>query len=1004
MTTKLQLTLRRILLTATAVCLALALALLTACNDDNTQNTDDSDNTETASTVTDYQTLANGDFEFNTDGNVSFPYASSVKWTRTSDSKLSSAPSSSYSSGIIDTKAEAYDDLSSNHKPKDDEGKAVNPKTPYSEGLVQNDYDKEDSEKRSNVNAAGTKVLMIHNVQSSASGLGTAQKFKSTTNLTLGANEYGKLSLWVNTLNLTTKNFAKKESKDYGAYVSVSNAVNGQTFSSVLLDNINTDGTWAYYEIYFEGSEFASSTLSVTFGLGKGNASDTSNFVEGFAYFDNVHFEKIDKADWNVSGLTSYTAQVDGEEIVVDTKNTDYTVDYSAKSKLVVSNLTGIDGTDALALNVKRNDEVITSVYLPSLTGNKAETVSYSSLDAKYKTDKLALTTANLLEFTKASAGVMDSDEVLVKAESKKLFSFYANVAITNGASTGLNLKVEDVNAVGTNKNQPIFSSIITEGDEVLDGFVKYYVIIDNPTDADTYVKLHFVFGPTTYTDDALNLTAGYALVADLKSADVTEEQAGLMKASTTIANVTVYGEYSNYGDEGDGDDTASDIYGITEGVSQRGSIKVAPTPYITGYIVKGNEDGKAITGLVNSKYENEPAYQEIANIGELKNLNSNGNIYGQAAVIYNKESTAVGIMAGQSNFAANSYSVVVARVRAYGDAVANLYLTSENEVITINGSDWSKKLTTTANKDTALSKDGKWVEIKIYVATGNESKKYNIELWNGAKDGSQNVTGTLFVEDIYIDTLDYIQLTADMADYVELYAGTELALEEKSFTRVATVKYLDDNDEVKETTRTFESMTAYAANSTLLFADYTAIDADEVIDETDVKEEEPEEEEEEEGDNGGYQINNNVWLQFTSIVISVALILVVIVLLIKQIIGKRKTRGDKQKAYYSRDTRAEAMEKIAAKKAKMKAEAESKKAEEEAIEEETEETTEEEAMEEVVEEYDYEAAQQVVEDEPIDTEINIDDINKETLADDSVNEDTDASDGDNQDTPSDQQ
>ena len=90
--------------------MAFALAFATACSGDDGDD-GDSDNpseTPTETTITDYQLIKNGDFEFSTDEKSTYPAYSSISWSRSSDSGHTSAPSSTMTSGIIDTSDTAF--------------------------------------------------------------------------------------------------------------------------------------------------------------------------------------------------------------------------------------------------------------------------------------------------------------------------------------------------------------------------------------------------------------------------------------------------------------------------------------------------------------------------------------------------------------------------------------------------------------------------------------------------------------------------------------------------------------------------------------------------------------------------------------------------------------------------------------------------------------------------------------------------------------------------------
>ena len=158
---------------------AITLAFSVACkkNDPSTDTPDDdSTSTETTTTVTDYQLIKNGDFEFNTKDDSSFPYSSSINWARSLYTSVTSAPSSTGTSGIIDTADEKFTKLESKNKPSE------NPKTPFAFGLVENTYDADDEELRVNPQADGTKILMINNKKN---GEGTAQYYRASSSISV---------------------------------------------------------------------------------------------------------------------------------------------------------------------------------------------------------------------------------------------------------------------------------------------------------------------------------------------------------------------------------------------------------------------------------------------------------------------------------------------------------------------------------------------------------------------------------------------------------------------------------------------------------------------------------------------------------------------------------------------------------------------------------------------------------------------------------------------------
>ncbi len=147
----------------------------------------------------------------------------------------------------------------------------------------------------------GTSVLMIHNYRSNYYR-GTEGYYSSSTTLTLEANTACKISLWVKTAELYSDNSQGKRAAvafNKGAYIKVNTTVGGNDLDTFTIKNINTeilnaDGDnngWVQYTVYVQSSSFASTTVSLTLGLGE-NGSKGINTVEGYAFFDDITYEK----------------------------------------------------------------------------------------------------------------------------------------------------------------------------------------------------------------------------------------------------------------------------------------------------------------------------------------------------------------------------------------------------------------------------------------------------------------------------------------------------------------------------------------------------------------------------------------------------------------------------------------------------------------------------------------------------------------------------------------
>ena len=334
--------LRTLLVLVLSLALCFSTLLSVAC--DNTGNSSSSSlaSIEKEETVypTDTQAITNGDFEFSTFENkaTEFPDSTSIGWSRTLDSMVVSADSSVHSSGIINTKASDPDSLEAYNTMAEKQGFSYtedengvktyyNPGTPYDYNFIAEDstfvwnYDSEaeDAEVPTNDDGlpmTGSKVLMIHNKTNSTLVKGTAQKFTSTSSLSLAKNEYAELSIWVKTHELVSS----FEGATPGAYIAVQNTISTAA-APVMLTNINTNGAWAKYTLYLASSDFSTSSFKLVLGLGTGSKADTTGYVEGYAFFDNVTYKTISREAY-IEGTSNDCAEVSlykNYELVEDT-------------------------------------------------------------------------------------------------------------------------------------------------------------------------------------------------------------------------------------------------------------------------------------------------------------------------------------------------------------------------------------------------------------------------------------------------------------------------------------------------------------------------------------------------------------------------------------------------------------------------------------------------------------------------------------------------------------
>ncbi len=1006
--------LKRFLIVILAMTMAIMLAFATACkqNDDDNDDGGDGSDTTTTTTVTDYQLIKNGDFEFSTTEKTTYPYSSSINWQRNYDSDSSTAPTSSGTSGIIDTTDEVYKKLSSKNKPLDASGNVINPKTPYHYGLLDGTtYDYEDEDKRVNPQVAGSKVLMINNQHREVAGLGTAQKFKASTTITVAESEYAILSFWVNTVNLKSLS-----DETPGAYALVTSKLGNETFNNFTLDGIDTKGEWAKFSLYVEGSELGTVSLTITFGLGRGNGTDTNDFVEGFAYFDNVVVEKISKTAYIQNTAPEFacdsipstlsapaTYEDNGEAKDYASTNNSYYTETSVKF-----NYSSIDdGAQAISGAIAYNKT--NSAYDKYETDNfvKVGALSTFSQDeiARFGTalDSVATdigSNPNLIAMSfknHSSASFTSTSSYTLSPNKYDYFTFFAKVKSDNSKADQLKVELIDEKKTATDKDVSVFSSIATT-ETIKNGrygdWVKYKVFVNNPTDKAVTYKIKITYGYDGEWNDVYALQTGYAVVANLSiSQDVDEKYYELSSASGTVAKTQLYGVYNSFNEVTD-NETGNDLYTLSVDKTQTFTIQNTPATNISGYTFKSKDKDKVEYGLLNSKYVASNDYYgskptltdnvNIPGVGVISGLNEGDNQYAQVMMLYNKEAVDSRFISSVNTVAMNEVMKVSVKVKATGNAVANVYLVSsvvgadnDYEVISFNPSDdinVPMKATVTKDSHTKLGNGDGWTEVVFYIAAGNKDISFRVEIRNGSRENTNGSVGTVYSSGVIYTSMDATKMLSDKISYVRdfntLYGENDAnyTFVSKNYTRLPLVtKSLDeDGNEISETTY-FQPTEVYTGNNLIKFVNYTTVDADTEIDNTTATDEETPEETPSTDDT--YKVDPSMSLQIVTIIIAVVLILVIIVMVVRSLLKKRERKTKKTQAYYEnvskfdRDARQKSFDKISAKKRKIA------------------------LAEDDDEEYDYDESQQVDEDDEFelealavveDEEITIDDAAKE--------------------------
>ena len=716
--------------------LAVTMVFAAACSansssNDSSSSSSSSDSSSETTERTDYQTVSNGDFEYKHDNVTSFPVTSSFGWTRAYDSITTSAVTSLKSSGVISvTEGDSYQTFAKNNDfPLNEDGTTYfNPSTPEKQGLITSDelyvYD-EDNKNDGKLATSGDHVLMIHNTTDD--GAGTAQKFTSSSTVTVDG--YGKLTVWILTKNLNSK----MEGVEYGAYVSITNSL-GSTRSPLVVKNINTDGKWQKFDFYIAASDYATSTIKVVLGLGFGSKEYKAEYVEGFAFFDNVNYQTVSESDYNAAIsemaaneiFTAYGESKSIETYRYNKSDDDFdplTVpvkDYTKSEDLKVSQSALTETNKGSGEKTYAAYSVALSHKMPTIEKSVAENATGVTNSDLFKTSatyemqtKLGVSLFNGISSEKISEIVnplgnaetvylihengasskitIAGDDFMVLNGTAAYITFLMKVK-TGTAQDGVTVKIIDKGSLKTECETAtaVITNVTTNDadDDLLNGWVRVNLFVTNFL-GDKFERkfaIEIDFGTTELVEKQIKLTEGYALITGIGATALTEDEYNVASKSGSYSGFVALGAELNNASL---DEENNDEYAINYAKSGEGDIVNSVVTSIIGF--KGTVgNGKAvggtsedysnentIAGVINTKYLGN--YEELADVKtDIEKLSADeDNDYVQPIVIYNNEIGSYGFIADSKTFSANTVTLVSVKLRVFGSAKAFVYLAS---------------------------------------------------------------------------------------------------------------------------------------------------------------------------------------------------------------------------------------------------------------------------------------------------------------------------------------
>ncbi len=584
--------------------------------------------------------------------------------------------------------------------------------------------------------AKDTRVLMIHNEKKTDNYIGTAQKFTSSSTVTVKAGEVANFSVWVKTSHLVSSSANNKEDTtayNRGAYIQITHSVGGKTCQPLEVKNINVN-EWTKYEFQLYSSSFADSTFSIILGLGQSGGSDKEEYVNGYAFFDDLTCEvsqipetvnldgytqvdlAADKAD-----KTIYANKMDAKKFALDfygTNNvggfsewTDWangftaeaTTETRASNGQVFSTVDDDLSDDSVKLPEGLNKSLgweydITGTYtikdLANVSGVAEKDALYNATYKKYFENDDFLGNSDepaLLLLSKNGAAYSAKKELTIGVDKYQAYSFYVKTSeMGSFTGAGIRLEFEDKDLNATQAITALDTTTVVEEDSNTDGWQKVYIFISNETGEEQKATLTLSFGLTSGIIDATanSFAPGFAAFAGFEEKDMTEEEFEYAN-SGTYAKIAIL-EKPEEESQVDG---GFDSVGALDGT-------VVKTTYANPKNYKGVYNDSAFTGggeelsvnqlttagLLNKQYE--AAYADIlAALSKDATKTSWNDVVGsrvtQPLVIYNEEAwtgKTYGYIGQSKSIAANTYQTVSLRVKVSAGATANIYLIDTSE------------------------------------------------------------------------------------------------------------------------------------------------------------------------------------------------------------------------------------------------------------------------------------------------------------------------------------
>lgn len=807
------------------------------------------------------------------------------------------------------------------------------------------------------------KMYMLNNYPQSPYyiGVGTAQSLTSSSSITLEKGKTAKISVWIKTINITGHGEASEIGANFSLKNSISGA-SQSNYELTAIDTKGEWKKFEIF-VQADKNYDSSFTIVLGLGFGSGKSTAAKYYTQGTAFFDDLSYEIIDDTqafDFSATNGTVGKLDISNEDACqvnffkANQGNTEVCTKFGYDMS-ISNSLT----SETLSLKgLKADANYFTSSNINDALGNPI--TSQSILGS---TSSINKESEGVYKLNKASASIRTNSSesngaIKVAPESYSFISFKIYNELKILGSTEVSVVLHEVDANGNELKK--HNTNIKIEDPTEEEILFNLLVKNNFTTGDKYYFVTYYIGPANITNltlptDFATGTVKISEISYLPSTDIPgeDDDSSYYDFTSKVANASISLLGTADSDYVEDSDTSSESYPLSVKPSDIGTILTHPAnvknfdgvtsdhAYVNNsdnYSINtrsGNGEEGSYAGLINTKYLNK--YEELLPAIPAENepgiTAAVGSDYSkdiQPLMIYNKTEDSYGFIGKKIDIAESSFAHFTFKVRVVGDAKAYIYLVdvadknksvltfddftpNASEVAQQGSINGSTPLMMKVDKNTMAKTSEEWVTVDFYIATGATAKSVRLEVWNGSRDGIDTSKGYVFFEEITSVNLssafnesttwqgaheqsshplyNMLNSTRNPGDQLISYKR-ELSATETKFN-----EEYKDNSEYKSYLVDYKENYIWAKTDTLLYAVFNTVDPVEEDPYSKLPAETPIEE------TSGCSAQTDpstFWLNFSSILLGIVLLLALVALFIKFYLRKQKANKSDAVSHYN--------------------------------------------------------------------------------------------------------